>query len=350
MKIAQICPPWFSVPPAGYGGIEWIVALLADGLTERGHDVTLFASGGSTTKAKLISEFDEPPGGTKLGQVWYEVIHAVSTYRYADEFDIIHDHSGMIGPPIGANIAKPLVHTLHGPFTEAAKRMYSLLAPPPGAPGLNVKNPLNLVAISEAQRAFCPDLNYAGTVYNGIDTSLYPFREEKEDYLLFLGRVNKEKGPEIAVDIAAKAGMKLKMAVKMSEEFEQEYWRDVVHSHLTGNEEIIGEISVQEKAELIAGAKATLFPIQWPEPFGLVMTESMACGTPVLACPYGAAPEVIRHGETGFLHEDPMDLVKAIDKLDEIDPKVCRDHVEATFGKMTMVEGYERVFENILNR
>ncbi|MGH9204727.1 MAG: glycosyltransferase, partial [Vicinamibacterales bacterium] len=188
MRIAQIAPPWFSVPPTGYGGIEWVVALLADGLTDRGHLVTLFAPGGSVTKAKLVSEFADPPGGSKLGQAWFEAIQAISAYAHKDEFDIIHDHTGIVGPSIGANLRgqPPVVHTLHGPFTEQAKRIYRALS-----------GPLHVVAISESQRSGCPDLNYAGTVYNGIDVNLYPFRTDKEDYLLFLGRINKEKGPEI---------------------------------------------------------------------------------------------------------------------------------------------------------
>lgn len=340
MRIAQICPPWFSVPPAGYGGIEWVVALLADGLAERGHDVTLFASGGSVTKAKLVSEFEQPPGGAMLGQVWFEAVQAVSAYKHRDQFDIIHDHCGIIGPSIGANIAgPPVVNTLHGPFTEQAKRYYRLTSPP-----------LHLVAISEAQRAFCPDLNYAGTVHNGIDLAQYPMRADKDDYLLFLGRINREKGPEIAVEVAARAGMKLKMAVKMSEPFEQEYWREVIEPRLTGNEEILGEVTMDEKAALLAGARATLFPIQWPEPFGLVMTESMACGTPVLAFPYGAAPEVIVDGVTGYLPETIDDMVARVEQLDRIDPLECRAHVERNFGADKMVAGYERVFEQILTR
>ncbi|MGH2829564.1 MAG: glycosyltransferase family 4 protein, partial [Actinomycetota bacterium] len=233
--------------------------------------------------------------------------------------------------------------------TEIAKRMYRLLAPPPDSDDAMAGGRLHLVAISEAQRAFCPDLNYAGTVYNGIDTNLYPFRKDKEDYLLFLGRVNKEKGPEIAIEVAARAGMKLKMAVKMSEQFEQEYWREVVEPRLTGSEEILGEISVTEKAALLAGARATLFPIQWPEPFGLVMTESMACGTPVLAFPLGAAPEVILDGVTGFLPPDVDGMISAIGRLDQIDPTACRAHVESKFGADTMSAGYEQIFERILS-
>ncbi|HEX9695719.1 MAG TPA: glycosyltransferase family 4 protein [Actinomycetota bacterium] len=340
MRIAQICPPWFSVPPTGYGGIEWVVALLADGLAERGHDVTLFASGGSTTKATLVSEFETPPGGAMLGQMWFEAVQAVSAYKHKDSFDVVHDHCGIIGPSIGANIdGPPIVHTLHGPFTEQAKRYYRLTSPP-----------LHLVAISEAQRAFCPDLNYAGTVHNGIDLAQYPMRVDKEDYLFFLGRINREKGPEIAVEIAARAGMKLKMAVKMSEPFEQEYWREVIEPRLTGNEEILGEVSVEEKAALLAGARATLFPIQWPEPFGLVMTESMACGTPVLAFPNGAAPEVIVDGVTGYLPETIDEMVACIERLDRIDPAACRAHVEKNFGAATMVAGYEQIFERLRAR
>ncbi|MHB8510617.1 MAG: glycosyltransferase family 4 protein [Actinomycetota bacterium] len=350
MRIAQICPPWFSVPPKGYGGIEWVVALLADGLTDLGHDVTLFAPGGSETKAKLISEFEDPPGGTKLGQFWYEVIQAASAYRYADDFDVIHDHCGMIGPPIGANVSKPVVHTLHGPFTEMAKQMYRLLAPSKDEPGRHVRNPLHVVAISNSQRSGCPDLNYAGMVYNGIDLNRYPFKDSKEDYVLFLGRVNKEKGPEIAIDVAARAGVKLKMAVKMSESFEQVYWKEVVEPRLTGNEEIIGEITVEEKASLIANAKATLFPIQWPEPFGLVMTESMAAGTPVLAFPYGSAPEVIADGKTGFLCKEVDDMVSAISRVSSIDPRECRRRVEEKFSARTMCEGYQDVYERVLAR
>lgn len=350
MRIAEICPPWFSVPPTGYGGIEWVTALLADGLAERGHDVTLFASGGSITKARLVSEFDEPPGGAKLGQIWYEAVQAVSAYAHAGEFDVIHDHCGILGPSIGANLgadAPPVVHTLHGPFTDQAKRVYHLLAPPPGAPKPHAPHPLHLVAISEAQRAFCPDLNYAGTVYNGIDLDRHPLRRDKDDYLLFLGRINREKGPEIAIEVAARAGMRLKMAVKMSEEFEQDYWRAVIEPRLTGNEEIIGEITVEEKAALLAGARATLFPIQWPEPFGLVMAESMACGTPVLAFPMGAAPEVIEHGETGFLPKTVDEMVACVARLDEIDPDACRARVEEHFSADSMTAGYESIFERL---
>jgi glycosyltransferase involved in cell wall biosynthesis len=326
------------VPPAGYGGIEWVVSLLADGLAERGHDVTLYASGGSITKADLVTFFEDPPGGAHIGDPWFDVMHAAAAYRDAHAFDVMHDHSGMIGPAIGASSGATVVHTLHGPFVEKAERFYRL-----------VSGRIWLVAISEAQRAFAPDLSYAGTVYNGIDVSRFPFREQKDDYLLFLGRINREKGPEIAVEAAKKAGRRLVMCVKKAERHEQEYWDTHVMPRLSGDEEIIGEVSNEEKAELLSRASGVLFPIQWPEPFGLVMAEAMACGTPVISYALGAAPEVIADGRTGFLVDSFEQLVERIGHLREIAPRACRDHVVAKFSAETMVEGYERVYDDVLS-
>ncbi len=338
MRIAEIAPPWFAVPPAGYGGIEWVVSLLADGLVERGHDVTLYATGDSSTKAELISVFDEAPGGAAIGDVYMDVLHAVRAYVDADRFDLIHDHSGVIGPAIGSQCRVPVVHTLHGPFTDKAKAYYRMLS-----------GRLRYVAISEAQRAFCPDLSYAATIHNGIDLTHYPYRERKEDFLLFLGRVNREKGPELAVDVAKRTGRHLVMAIKMAEEPEREYWREVVEPRLTGDEEIIGELTVEKKGDLLARAAAVLFPIQWPEPFGLVMAEAMACGTPVLAFAKGAAPEVIVDGETGFLVDTIDEMCDRVGRLDEISPETTRDHVQRNFSAEVMVRRYERVFAEILS-
>ncbi len=337
MRIAQIAPPWFAVPPVRYGGIEWVVALLADGLADRGHDVTLYASGGSKTRAKLVTVFDDPPGGEHIGEAFYDVMHASTAYLDADKFDLIHDHSGLIGPAIGANVSAPVVHTLHGPFTEEAKRVYTLLS-----------GRLWYVAISEAQRAFCPNLSYAATVHNGIDLNRYPFRSEKEDFLLFLGRINREKGPELALEVAHRTGRKLVMAVKMAEPMEKEYWQEKIEPLLDGSEEILGEVTLDEKADLLARAAAVLFPIQWPEPFGLVMTEAMATGTPVISFAYGAAPEVIVDGVTGFLVSSLDEMCEAVERSAEIDPEACRAHVEAHFSDHAMVDGYLRAFEHVL--
>jgi len=334
LKIAQIAPPWIAVPPPGYGGIEWVVALLADELAARGHDVTLFASGGSITKAKLSSFFDPAPGPTKIGDTYLEVIHAFNAYEHAGEFDVIHDHSGMAGLAIAARAGIRVFHTVHGPLVPEALRWYRM-----------VSGRVDFVAISDSQKKPGPDLSWAGRVYNGIPVERYPFRTDKDDFLLFVGRVNREKGPEVAVEIARRAGARLVMAVAIKEKFEQEYWDVNVAPILTGKEEILGEITVDEKAELMARARAVLFPIQWEEPFGLVMAEANACGTPVIAFPRGAAPEVIADGETGFLCTDVDEAVAAIPRIDEIDPYACRARVEKMFSAQSMTSGYEELFE-----
>ena len=339
MKIAQIAPPWIAVPPLGYGGIEWVVALLADELAARGHDVTLFASGGSVTKAKLDSVFDPAPGPTKIGDTYLEVMHAFHAYERAGEFDVIHDHSGMVGLAIAASVGHNVVHTVHGPLIEDALRWYRM-----------VSGRVDFVAISDSQMKPGPDLSWAGRVYNGIPVERYPFRTDKEDFLLFVGRVNREKGPEVAVDVARRTGARLVMAAAIKEKFEQAYWDENVKPILTGKEEILGEITVDEKADLMARARAVLFPIQWEEPFGLVMAEANACGTPVLAFPRGAVPEVIADGETGFLCADAAAMSEAVGRVEEIDPHACRARVEKMFSAQAMTSGYEDVYARVLAR
>lgn len=346
MRIAQIAPPWFTVPPATYGGIELVVALLSDGLVERGHDVTLFASGGSTTKAKIVSPLPEPPEPARLGNTWDETFHATSAYLTALEggFHVVHDHSGIVGPALAAALAAdggrpPFVHTLHGPWTELAKRYYRLLG-----------ERVHLVAVSESQRFGFPEAHYAGVVPNAIDLDAYPLREDKDDFVLFLGRSNPEKGPEVAVEVAKRAGVHLKMIVKRGERFEQEYWEQVVVPRLSGDEEVLEGVSHEVKADLLGRARATLFSIQWPEPFGLVMLESMACGTPVVATCLGSAPEVVVDGVTGFLGETVDDLVDALGRLGQLSPARCREHVAGRFGAEAMVTGYEAVFKRLARR
>jgi glycosyltransferase involved in cell wall biosynthesis len=336
LKIAQIAPPWIAVPPPGYGGIEWVVALLADGLVARGHDVTLFASGGSITDAKLSSAFDPAPGPTRIGDTYLEVVHAFHAYEHADDFDIIHDHSGMVGVALAARAGLPVVHTVHGPLIEESLRWYRM-----------VSGRVHFVAISDAQKIPGPDLSWAGRVYNGIPTERYPLREKKDAFLLFVGRVNREKGPDIAVEVARRTGSKLVMVAAIKEEHEQKYWDEKVKPLLTGDEEILGEIDIDEKADLMSRARAVLFPIQWSEPFGLVMAEANACGTPVLAFPQGAAPEVIDDGVTGFLSNDVDQMCAAVARLDEIDPAACRARVEEYFSAEAMTAGYEEVFDRI---
>ena len=339
MKIAQIAPPWIAVPPPGYGGIEWVVALLADELAARGHDVTLFASGGSVTKAKLDSVFDPAPGPTTIGDTYLEVLHAFHAYERAEEFDVIHDHSGMVGLAIAARAGFRVVHTVHGPLVPQALRWYR-----------TVSGRVDFVGISDSQMKPGLDLSWAGRVYNGIPVERYPFRTDKEDFLLFVGRVNQEKGPDVAVEVARRTGVRLVMAAAIKEPHERHYWDEKVKPLLTGTEEILGEITVDEKADLMAGARAVLFPIQWEEPFGLVMAEANACGTPVLAFPRGAAPEVVGDGETGFLCTNIDEMVAAVDRIGDIDPHACRARVEKMFSAQAMTSGYEELYARVLGR
>jgi len=207
------------------------------------------------------------------------------------------------------------------------------------------------VAISEAQRRQMPELRYAGVVYNGIDVERYPLRRDKEDFLLFLGRAAPDKGPMRAIAAAREAGMRIVLAVKVANEEERRHWAEDIQPVLGGDTEVLGELSFEEKVDLVSRARAVLFPIDWDEPFGLVMTEAMACGTPVIATPRGSVPEVIADGETGFVvsvEDYPTEAAAALQRLGEIDPNTCRDRVQELFSKEAMVQGYERAFERAL--
>jgi glycosyltransferase involved in cell wall biosynthesis len=339
MRIAVIAPVWFPVPPTGYGGIELVVSLLADGLVDDGHDVTLFASGGSRTKAKLVSPMSPAPDPTELGNPWYDAYHALASYLQVSDFDIVHDHSGIAGPICGALLQgkPPVVHTLHGPWTDQNRVLYSLLA-----------KHLHLVAISDAQRAGNLDVPYAGTVHNGIDVSAYKFRADKERALVYIGRANPDKGPTEAITIARRAGFPLLMLLKRGEPPERAYFEREVEPMLGSDVELYENVTHEEKNELLGRACAMVFPIRWPEPFGLVMVEAMACGTPVITTNWGAAPEIVEDGVTGFRRDAEDDLVDVIRMVDTLDPVACRRRVEHLFSGEAMVHGYEALFREIV--
>lgn len=340
MRIAEIAPPWFTIPPQSYGGIELVVSLVADGLVDRGHEVTLFASGGSTTRAELVSPLEVPPDASLLGNVWFDAYHAVSAYLAADRFDVIHDHSGVIGPALGAALGgPPVVHTLHGPWTEPARRYYELLS-----------ERVHLVAISDSQRRDFPDLRYAGMVHNGIDVDAYPYRESKEDFLVYIGRANPDKGPTRAIEVAHRAGLPLEMIVKKNEPFELTYWDEIVAPLLTDDVHVHEGVSHEDKVDLLGRARAMVFPIDWPEPFGLVMVEAMACGTPVITCPTGAATEIVTDGVTGFLRESIVGLADAVARVDECSAAACRSRVEKAFSADVMVSSYERLLAEVVGQ
>jgi glycosyltransferase involved in cell wall biosynthesis len=341
LRIAVLAPTWFAVPPTGYGGIELVVSLLADGLVEAGHDVTLFASGDSLTKAKLSYVFENAPS-EQIGRSLPELRHALACYARADEFDVINDHSGMTGAVLGGLVDTPVLHTVHGPLdTPEAQHAYGGIAEV--APGVG------LISISENQRRPMPDLPWAATIPNAIDLSLYPSKPHRGDYLLFLGRFSPDKGAHRAIAVATELGLPLKLAGKNRELKERQYFAEFVEPHVGhGGIEYLGEVSHGEKVELLQDARATLFPIEWEEPFGLVMVESMACGTPVIATRHGAVPEVIEHGRSGIIVENYREMTEALEQADALDPAACRSYVEERFAPERMVGDYERAYRAAL--
>jgi glycosyltransferase involved in cell wall biosynthesis len=336
MRIAILAPPWFAVPPTGYGGIEWIVSLLADGLTVNGHDVTLFASGDSRTKAKLAAVFPHAPSEL-IGRTLPELEHVLSCYDRADDFDVINDHTGPLGAGLGGLVATPVVHTIHGPLDGELGGVYESLR--------TVAPDVGLISISLNQRRPKPDLNWVANIPNALDLEHYPSKLHRGDYLLFVGRMNHEKGAHRAVAVAMELGLPLKLAGKMREPREQEYFAEFVEPHLGDGIEYLGEVNHGTKVELLQNARATLFPIEWEEPFGLVMIESMACGTPVIATRHGAVPEVIEDGRSGVIVESWREIPAALERSDAIDPVECRRYAEELFAPERMVADYERAYE-----
>lgn len=343
MRVLQIAPPWFAVPPTGYGGIEWVVSSLTDGLVDAGHEVTLHATGDSTTRATLQSVYDVAPS-LHIGNPWYEAAHAVAAYSDTSRFDIIHDHTGAIGPAIAADLPNrpPVVNTLHGCWTDANELLYRAIS-----------DRVSLTAISRDQAARTPDgIQIAGVVHNGVAMERYPFRVDKDDFLLFVGRAAADKGPEVAVQVAKQLGRKLVMAMKVSDPLEIEYHETMITPAMHGADvDVRTQVGHDEKVDLMSRAHAVLVPIRWDEPFGLVMAEAMACGTPVIAYRRGAAPEIVLDGETGFLIEpgDIRAFAAAVGEVGRIDPHACRARVAAELSAERMVERYAALYEQLVS-
>ncbi|HEY9891430.1 MAG TPA: glycosyltransferase family 4 protein [Candidatus Sericytochromatia bacterium] len=340
MRIAQIAPLWERVPPFRYGGIELIVSLLTDELVRRGHEVTLFASGDSITKADLKSVHNQ---ALRLDQTikehsLYEQMMLSSLYQQADQFDIIHSHVGCAALPYSGFVKTPTVHTTHGIFTPDNEKIFRQFSGQP------------YTSISKAQREPRLGLNYIHTVYNGIDPEVYPFQETptQPPYLAFVGRLSPEKGPEGAIKIARATGLPLKMAGKV-DVVDQEYYNETLKPLIDGEQiQYLGEVSHEEKVQLLRNATVTLFPITWREPFGLVMIESMATGTPVVGMALGAVPEVIAHGKTGFVCHTLEEMSQAVPEAMKLDRQTCRDYVLSRFSVATMVNEYEQAYQMVL--
>ncbi len=341
MRIALLSPVWFPVPPTGYGGIEWVVSILADSLADAGHDVTLFASGDSRTKAKLVSVYPVAPS-ERIGTSLTELHHALACYERADEFDVVNDHSGLPAAALGGAVETAVVHTVHGPLDGEAGPVYEQVA--------RVAPHVGLISLSLNQRKPLPGLPWVANCPNAIDLDAYPLEPERGDYLLFLGRLSFDKGAHRAIEVAKAAGLPLKLAGKMREPLEKEYFETHVRPNLGWGIEYLGEISHEEKVSLLQHARATLFPISWEEPFGLVMIESMACGTPVIATRWGAVAEVIEHGRDGLIVDDHLEMVDAIAEADRLDPLECRRAAEERFSSERMVRDYEEAYRAVISR
>ncbi|PZO38189.1 MAG: glycosyl transferase [Pseudanabaena frigida] len=340
MRIAQVAPLWEQVPPPAYGGTELVVSLLTEELVKRGHDVTLFASGDSTTSAKLESVH---PRALRLDTSVkdpniYDMLNISRVYENAERFDIIHSHVGCVALPYTNLVKTPTVHTLHGIFTSDNEKLFTHVRKQP------------FVSISNSQRDTSLGLNYVSTIYNGIAPNTYNFYPQPEHppYLAFLGRMSPEKGAHLAIEIAKRSGWHLKMAGKI-DAVDLEYFKNQVQPHIDGKQiEFLGEANHQQKNILMGGAVATLFPITWREPFGLVMIESMVTGTPVVAMSLGSAPEVIAHGVSGFLCHNVNECIDAIALAAQLDRYACREHVLINFTAKRMADGYEAVYQKLL--
>jgi glycosyltransferase involved in cell wall biosynthesis len=339
MKVAMLAPPWIPVPPPGYGGIEQVIALLATELTGRGHDVALFAAPGTESQAEVLSPL-EHPHPDEIQMSLYEVDHVASAFARIEEaqepFDIIHDHCGFAAFAFADRIDTPVIHTLHGPFTDETSAFYA-------RHGYKAK----AVALSRYQAEQAPDeLDVVAVIGNPMVVDDFPLRPEKDDYLLWIGRFNDDKGPNRAIAAAKEADMPLVLAGPV-QPGQGEFFASEVEPDLDGSRiRYIGEVG-EEKADLYAGARALLMPIRWPEPFGLVMTEAMACGTPVIAFPEGSAPEIVLDGETGFVVEDEGEMAAAVGRLGEIDPERCRESARERFDVAAVAEAYEQAYERV---
>jgi len=340
MRIAQIAPLAEPVPPERYGGTERVVAHLVDELVRRGHEVTLFASGDSTTSADLVAPTDsalrlDPDAKDKLAPHIRELGLA---FERADEFDVMHSHVDYLAFPSASLVSTPTVHTLHG-----------RLDLPHLSPVFGQFRDLPFVSISDAQRTPLEGLgiNWAATVYHGLPIDEYPYAPDGGEDLLFLARMSPEKRPDLAIAVAKRAGIKLKVAAKIDETERDYFERDIRPLLDHPLIEFVGEVDQARKLELLAGARALLFPIDWPEPFGLVMIEAMACGTPVVARPCGAVPEIVTHERTGLIASSLDELTAAVKRVDTLDRRACRQEVERRFSAARMATDYERVYRRL---
>jgi glycosyltransferase involved in cell wall biosynthesis len=345
VRVAMLAPPWIPIPPPGYGGIEEVLALLCDALVERGNDVELFCAPGSHSRAKVRPILSEPHPES-IERSLFEADHVARAFELMDAaaaagnpFEVLHDHCGYTPLAMGDRQALPLVHTVHGPFDRDTTPHYDHH----GRKG-------SIVCISHAQAGMAPPGAVpAAVVHNPIDVDSWPIGFQKQDYLLWLGRFTAEKGPQRAIKVAKATGRRLILAGVVQPRQEQ-FFATEIAPHIDGTQiQYVGEVGGARKQQLFADAFAFLMPITWPEPFGMVMVESLAAGTPVLAFNHGAAPEIVEHGRSGFLVENEDELAAVVPKAADIDPAECRRSAER-FHPHRVAARYEAAYLSAIER
>ena len=337
VRIAVIAPPWVPVPPPSYGGIEAVLDSLARGLHDAGHQVLLFATGDSTCPVPTDWVVPAAVGTGGLG-VATETQHVLNAYSSALEWgaDVIHDHT-VVGPVYGMRVHVPVVTTNHAPFDTQLGDLYRC-----------VSDDVAVVAISHSQASRADGVRVQAVIHHGVDLDTFPQGAGDGGYALFLGRMNADKGVDVAVRVAREAGLPLKIAAKANEAVEREYFRQEVEPLLGDGVEYLGEVGGQDKLDLLAGACCLLNPIRWAEPFGMVMIEALACGTPVVATPTGSVPEIVSDGVTGFLRSTEAELVEVLPRLGELSRQACREAVRTRFSVDRMVDDYLRLYRDVL--
>jgi len=331
MRIAQFAPIWIPVPPRTYGGTEFVVSELTEGLAARGHEVTLFASGDSTTRARLISPWPAALWRAKLGSphaVWS--LHLDNLLEHQDEFDVIHNHCGFYIYPLAKFIRKPIINTLHRPLAPEDHKVFSRFSES------------HYVPVSRDQMESVPKLRHARLIYNGIPTERFIFNANPSDYLLWISKIIPSKGVLDAIRVAKLSGKHLKIAGNIVGEENERFFKYEVQPLIDGEQiQFVGEADFEAKVALFRNAKALLCPFTRREPFGLVMTEAMACGTPVIGFGNGAIPEIVEDGVTGFVVDTVEEMAAAVGRLGEIKRAACRQRVEENFSVKRMIDEYE---------
>lgn len=333
MKIGVIAPPWLPVPPHAYGGTEAVIDRLARGFVRAGHDVVLAATGDSTCPVHRVTTLSHHLGVAALVS---EAQHVELAYAQLRDCDIVHDHT-LYGPQYAADAGdRRVVTTNHGEFAGELLQRYRRIA-----------DRVPIIAISHSQAAAAPELPIARVIHHGVDTACYPRGTGEGGYYVFLGRMAAQKGVHRAARVAREAGARLVIAAKMTEPLERRYFREQVEPLLGDGVVFVGEVREREKLALLADARALINPIRWAEPFGLVMIEALACGTPVLAFAEGAAPEIVDDGVTGFLCRDERDMVDRLDLVSRIERDACRAAVRARFSTDRMVRDHLELFTQV---